>query len=404
MGGRSAWGWGLWLLCGSLAVAQSTTKAAAYQHWETAGYQAFYSLDYAAALADFARLVQLEPRNPAAWNHLAQARLYREMYRVGALAAGLYAKSDGFLHTRLLPLDPRACRAFLAADRRAEMLARRQLARHPDGAAANYAMAAAIGLRGTYDFALRRAYLAALRDSIRANRYARRAARARGNWAGPQLILGVHDYVAGSLPWTVRWLAHWAGLRGTRRQGIARIRRVARSSAPERVEARILLAVVYRRQGWNRRAARWLRRLRAAYPRNALFALELARAEAAAGRRRRALRAYGWLLAASRGHAPSFARLPWPRIWRAIGAVQLSLRRWHAALAAFLQVPRIASASPAERQQAALAAGEAEDLIGRRRAALADYRRCIALGGAAPAAKAARHWLRHPYVSGGKSR
>lgn len=404
MGGRWVWGWGLLLLFGSPTGAQSTTVAAAYQRWETAGYQAFYNLDYATALADFAHLVRLEPGNSAAWNHLAQARLYREMYRVGALAASLYGKSDAFLHRRLLPLNPRACQAFLAADRRAQALAGRQLARHPQDAASNDAMAVAVGLRGTYDFALRKAYLAALRDSIRADHYARRAARGRPNWAGPQLILGVHDYVAGSLPWTVRWLAHLAGLSGTRRQGIARIRRVAASSAPERVEAWILLAVVDRRQGWNRRAARWLRRLRAAYPRNALFALEFARAEAAAGRRRRALRAYHWLLAAPRLRAPSFARLPWPQIWLTIGGIQRASGRWRAALAAFLQVPRIASASPGERQQAALAAGEVEDLIGRRRAALADYRRCIALDGAAPAAKAARYWLRHPYVSGGNAR
>ncbi|MGH9535137.1 MAG: tetratricopeptide repeat protein [Terriglobales bacterium] len=393
---------GIWTLIAAIGLipAHRPPAEAAYSRLEQAGYRAFYSLDYAAALADFRRLIRLEPQNPAAWNHLAQARLYQEMYRVGALAAELYGPSNAFLHVRLRRLNPRACQAFVAADSRARALARRELAQHPRESAANYALAAALGLRATYEFALRRAYLAAWRDTVRADRYARRSARERPDWAPPQLIVGVHDYVAGSLPWTVRWLARLEGLTGSRRQGLARLQRIAASAAPERIEARILLAVLDRREGWNRRAAAWLRRLSRAYPRNGLFALELARADQAAGRPRQALRDYTWLLRAPHHDAPSYARLPWAEIWLSLGRVHRQLGQSSLALQAFLQVEQMPATSASERQQAALSGGELEDLAGRRRAAVAQYRRCIALDSATPAARAARRWLRHPYRQG----
>lgn len=393
-----------WLGAQTPPKAASASQAAAYHRVEQAGYQAFYSLDYPAALADFRRLRRMEPENPAVWNHLAQARLYQEMYRVGALRASLYGKSNAFFDARLKPLNRRACARFLAADRKARQLAQGQLARHPHRADAAYALAAAWGLEGTYDFALRKAYFSALRDAVRADKYARQAARQRPGWAPPQLILGVHDYVAGSLPWTVRWFAHLAGLSGSRKEGLARIRRVATGAAPERVEARILLAVMDRRQGWNRRAAGWLRGLRRRYPRNALFAAELAAAEEAAGEHRKALADYQWLTRAPHPDAPSYAELPWGRIWLAIGGVNRELGRLPAALQAYGRVQQARGAPAPVRQQAALAAGEIEDAAGRRQAALADYRLCLAVDDTGPAARRARRWMATPFSGGGRSR
>ncbi|MGH9526400.1 MAG: hypothetical protein ACRD2F_06975, partial [Terriglobales bacterium] len=377
--------------------APASARQAAFRRLERAGYQAFYNLNYAATLADFHRLLRLAPNDPEVWNHLAQARLYQEMYRVGALQLSLYGKHNGFFRARRRPLDPRADAAFLAADRRARRLAQRELAHGSPDAEAQYALAAAWGLQGTYDFTLRKAYFAALGDAVKAARYARAAARARPGWAAPQLILGVHDYIAGSLPWTVRWLAHMAGFSGSRREGLERLQRIAVSGAPERVEAQILLAVIDRRQGWNRRAAAWLRGLRRQYPGNALFAAALAATEEAAGEHRRALADYRWLARAPHSDAPSYAQLPWARIWYQVGAIHRRLGQSAAALRAYARAEQVPGAPARWRQKAALASGEIEDAAGRRQAAVADYRRCIARNPASPQARAARRWLRQAY-------
>lgn len=384
--------------------APASARQAAYRRLERAGYQAFYNLNYAATVADFQRLLRLAPDDPAVWNHLAQAQLYQEMYRVGALQLSLYGKTNGFFQARLRPLDARAGATFLAADRQARLLARRELAHGPPDAEAQYALAAAWGLQGTYDFTLRKDYFAALGDAVKAARYARAAARARPGWAAPELILGVHDYIAGSLPWTVRWLAHMAGFSGSRWEGLERLRRIAASRVPQRVEAQILLAVLDRRQGWNRQAAAWLRGLRRQYPENALFAAALAATEEAAGEHHRALAAYRWLARAPHPDAPSYAQLPWARIWYQVGTIHRRLGQSAAALRAYARAEHMPGAPAPWRQQAALAAGEIEDAAGRRQAAVADYRWCIARNPASPPARAARRWLRRAYDPPGQHR
>ncbi|MDP9113835.1 MAG: hypothetical protein M3O20_09145, partial [Acidobacteriota bacterium] len=62
-----------------------------------AGYQHFYNLEFPEALAAFRAEAAANPGSPDAYNHVAHAILYREMFRSGALESELVTGSNPFL-------------------------------------------------------------------------------------------------------------------------------------------------------------------------------------------------------------------------------------------------------------------------------------------------------------------
>lgn len=361
------------------------------------GFDHFYNLEYPAAISTFQKEARLTPSDPAAWDHLAQGELYQEMYRVGALASQLFGHGNPFLKTTLLPTDPEVVRRFLEANQKALALADAQLATQPDNAELCYDRAVAWGLRGTFDFVLRKAYWAALGDATKARHDATRAVALRPGWHDPELILGVNNYIVGSLPWAVRLLAHLSGFSGSKQAGIAEIRDVAVHSGGASTEAKVLLVVVDRREGWNQLAVPWLAELRREYPRNVLFAVELAEANEAAGAHEQAIAAYRDVIERARAGAPGYERAPLDKVWYDLGTIDRLFSRYPQALADYQQVEQAPRAEWRYRQAAALGAGQMEDLLSQRAAARTSYQRCIAINPDGAAAHAARSYLNRPY-------
>lgn len=385
------------LMIAAMATTAAAMPPAAARQLVASGFDHFYNLEYAAAIANFQRLTQIERGNAAAWNHLAQGYLYQEMYRVGALASELYGQDNPILKVKLLPTDPAATSRFLDANRRAVALAGAARKTRPRDADAAYSLAVAWGLRGTFDFVLRKAYWSALRDASKARRAALRATALRPGWREPELVIGVDDYIVGSLPWMVRMLAHLGGFSGDKAGGIARIRDVASHDGGASTEGKILMAIVERREGWNARAIPWLAQLEQRYPRNVLFAVEVGDAAEAAGQHQAAIAEFRAILARAAEHAPGYERAPLDRVWYELGNIDRLYSRFGAAIADYRQSESAPRAEARFRQAAALAAGQLEDQLGHRSAALLDYRRCIAVDPGGPAARTAQRYLDHPY-------
>ncbi len=363
---------------------------------EQKGFWHFFNLEYGRALQDFQELAKRRPWSAAVYNHIVQTRLYMEMYRIGALESQLYGHGNPFLKQKLPPPNPAAMQAILHDNRHALLLAQQVLAHHPHDAHARYNAAVAWAQRGTYDFVLRKAYFAALHDALRARRQASLAEKYDPQFVDPRLILGVQQYVAGSLPWTVKLVAHFVGYGGSKKKGIAEIKDVMAHGENARSDARVLLSVIYRRQGSNRQAVPLLRWLRQHYPRNVLFAVELAEASEAAGLHNQARQEYQAILARAAAHAPGYEKAPLDKVWYDLGGIDRLYSRWGAALADYRHAAQAPHAELRYRQAAELAAGQMQDMLGNRNAALSAYRACLALG-SSPAAAAAQRYLDHPY-------
>ena len=70
------------------------------------GFEHFYNLDYDQAIAEFRALVAKQPDNPNYHNHLAQAILYREMFRAGALESELVSGTNPFIRRDMVNASP----------------------------------------------------------------------------------------------------------------------------------------------------------------------------------------------------------------------------------------------------------------------------------------------------------
>ncbi len=319
----------------------------------------FYNLEYPQAIAGFRQLSQQHPDSAGAWNHLAQAELYQEMYRMGALESTLYGKGDAFLQRKLRPPDPRALAAFKQSDARAQALAQAAIQKNPGDAQAHYDLAVAYGLAGNLDFSVKKSYWDALGDAKNARREAAIAHQLRPAWVDPMLIIGVQNYVAGSLPWTMKIFSSLVGYRGNKALGIQQITAVAEHGEHARTDAQVLLAVVDRRDGRNRAAAQLFARLAQRYPRNVLFAVETGEAWESAGNHTAARTALEAVRADAQAGAPGYQHAPLAQVWYDLGSIAAVNSNWPEAERDYVHAVHIPNAPRRYRRAAARAAAVA---------------------------------------------
>jgi len=253
------------------------------------GYQQFYNLEFPESLATFHAEVIKSPNSPDAYNHIAQAVLYREMFRSGALESELVTGSNPFLRREGLNPTKKDDQEFQDSINRALALCDARLQANPNDVQALYAQGVSYGLRGNYHFLVRKAYTDALRDATSARKAHARVTELDPNFNDARLVQGVYDYMLGSLSPTWRMLGFFAGFRGDRERGIATLKQVAKLGRTNRVDAEILLCAVYRRERRAKEAVPLLSDLIRRFPENFLLRLELVQMYGDLGEKEKAL-------------------------------------------------------------------------------------------------------------------
>lgn len=355
------------------------------------GLDHFYNLEYDQAAAAFSAAIKQNPLLPTPHNHLAMTVLYRAMLRAGALESEMVTGNNAFL--RRPKMEPTAAerQMFEAEIEQAISLAEKQLARNPRDTGALYALGVSYGMRATYELLIKRAWTAGLKDANTARRYHNRVTDIDPSFRDARLVQGLHDYMVGSLPWHWKALAFMAGYRGDKQAGIRTLEDVARNGRENRVDAEMMLCIIYRRERQPRRAVPLLEDLIDRFPRNYLLRMELAQMFSDAGDKASALAALDSLERMK-------SALPPEKISYARGNIQF----WYGDLpAALANMERAAAAS--ERLDlntgvlACMRLGQIRDLRGEREQARAAYRRAIALAPESEAAKESRGYLKKPY-------
>jgi tetratricopeptide (TPR) repeat protein len=373
-----------------LAAAQDPAVAEAFDH--------FYNLEYDQAIAGFERAVRARPDAPDLHNHLAQAVLYREMFRSGALESELVTGSNPFLRRPKMNPTMRDQQRFDAAIAKSIELTQARIDRDPRDKQALYAAGVAYGLRANYNFLVRKAWRDSLRDATTARKLHNRVTEIDPKFVDARLVQGVHDYVVGSLPFAWKMLGFLIGFRGDREQGIRTLQLVAREGEVNRVDAEVLLAAIYRRERNPKAAIPLLEDLARRYPRNYLLRFEMVQMFADAGDKASALRVLDEVERLKRADAPGYGRLAMEKIWFSRGV----LRFWYWDLDAAIEDLRRVTARTGELDlntgvYACLRLGQAYDLKGRRSEALTAYRQATALAPDSDAAREARRYLSAPF-------
>lgn len=362
------------------------------------GFEHFYNLEYDEAIREFQAYVAREPQNPNTHNHVAQAVLYREMYRAGALESELVSGNNPFIRRERVQASAESEKLFNDALSKSMSISEARIKTNPKDTTALYALGVAHGLRANYNFLVRKAWMDALKDATNARKMHNQVVEIDPNFIDARLVQGVHDYIVGSLPWHLKMLGFVAGFRGDREEGIKTLKVVAEKGKLNRYDAQVLLAAIYRRERRPLEALPLLRTVSERFPRNYLFRLEAVQMHSDAGNKDAALKILAEVEKLKHAGTSGFARLPLEKIYFYRGNLLFWYREYDAAIEQLQRVtPRAASLDLNTAVMAWLRLGQSLDMKGRRGEAEAAYKQAVALAPESDAARDSRNYLRSPY-------
>jgi len=381
-----------------LAAIALAPRLLAQESLAAEGFDHFYNLEYDQAIADFEQAIARNPNSPDLHNHLAQALVFREMYRDGALESELVSGTNSFLRRPKLNPAPETEKRFLDEIGKAMALSGARLAKNPNDTGALYALGISYGLRSDYYWVVKKAWHDSLKDATAARRLHTRLSELEPNNVDARLVEGLDDYIVGSLPWGWRMLGFLVGIHGDREKGIRTVQDVARNGKLDRIDAEIFLCALDRRENQPRQAIPLIEDLIRRFPRNFLLRLELSQMYSVAGDKTHALEAAEEVAQLKTRHAPGYDRVPWEKIYFQEGTIEF----WYDDLDHALEnMKKVAAASEEvdlnTGASAYLRMGQIYDMTRRRGEALEAYRKAIAYAPQAEAAQEARRYLSTPY-------
>lgn len=353
----------------------------------------FYNLEYGVAVQEFEQILQRHPNDPFAVNHLISAVLIRELYRMGAMNTGEYA-NDSFIGEAHRPADPKVKQRIKSLVQRAEDLEAQELKANPKDIDAIYARGVTRGQFSIYTALIERAWFSALRNAVGARRDHERVLQLDPNYTDAKLIVGAHNYVMGSLPWSVKMAVALAGLSGNKEKGFRYLRQAAAGHGETSIDSKIVLALFLRREQRYEEALQIIRQLNELYPRNLLFALEEGNLLRAEKRYPEASKVYEKIWQAGReGHYP---KLHYEMAELSLGDLLRSQKKYADAAAAYERVNEVKEPDPELLQKANLGAGQMYDMLQQRGAAMKSYQLVLATNTTSVQADAARKCIKQP--------
>jgi tetratricopeptide (TPR) repeat protein len=361
------------------------------------GYDHFYNLEYDQAIADFSSITNQVPNDPNAWNHLAQAILFRAMYHSGALESEMVSGSNPFLRRVKVKIAPTEEASFFEAIDKAMQLSQALLHENPDDHTGLGALGVAFALRGDYNFLVRKAWVDALHDASDARKAHKRLCDIEPDNIDAQLIPATYDYVTGSLPLGYRILGFVAGYHGDRNRGIQALQSVAQNGHSASADAETILAAIYRRERRAEDAIPLLEDLIRRFPRNYLLRFEMVQ-YSDLGNKAQALAEVDRIWELQRTAAPGYQDL----LPGKIDYLQGNLLFWYDDLIQALDHLKKAAAKTRDLDlntaiMACMRIGQTYDLEGRRTLAIAAYRKAIALAPQSEVGKESRAYVTKPY-------
>ena len=122
--------------------------------------------------------------------------------------------------------------------------------------------------------------LTSLHYTRTADQWARQLLAVDPNCSDAHVATGFSKYIIGSMSAPMRWILRVGGVSGDKKQGISELQITATTGQYLAPFARILLAIAYVREKDTMKARELLASLRDQYPKNPLFAREIARLQA----------------------------------------------------------------------------------------------------------------------------
>jgi tetratricopeptide (TPR) repeat protein len=360
-------------------------------------FDRFYILDYDGALSRFEKVQEKNPDNPLAVDYVLDAVIFRELYRLDLLDTTFYAH-DGFLTGKhVVATAPGVVERVNSLFTNAVALSEQQLNKRPEDVDALFARGWARSLRAVYIGLMQRSFISALHVALQARGDNEKVLKLDPRYIDAKLVVGVHQYVTGSLPLGIKILAGVAGITGSKSKGIDDLREAGAHGVISSVEARTALGLFLRREARYDEAIAVTRSLTEQYPRDFLFRLELANLTKDAGEGKAAITQYQQLLEQAKkpGYFPS-AHLE--LAWFGLADTLQGQKNYAEAADAYNQATAQPTISVDLKSRCDLNSGKMYDLLNERDMALKQYEAVLRQDSDSAQAESARKYLKSPFT------
>lgn len=326
------------LVCSLGPVAAHAKDDVAPWTYAYAGLDHFYNLEYQEAISDFQQAIKGDPDNPYFYNFLANTYLFQELRRVGALEGNLYDASNSFLQKKKPEPDPAVIQKMKENLAKAREICQARLEKNPNDVEALYVLGATYGVEGNYDFTILKSWYEALGAGNKANDLHEKVLKLDPNYQDAKLIPGVYQYIVGSIPGGVKWLAFLFGYHGSKQKGVRLLQAAMTKGKLTTSDAAFLLAIIYTREKHYDYTRKLLHSLSQFYPRNPLLPLEISRSYVREGKPKEALKHYAAVAKDMEDGKPGYDKLPRERVWYQVGVLAQQQGDYKQALDAFAKV------------------------------------------------------------------
>jgi tetratricopeptide (TPR) repeat protein len=360
------------------------------------GFADFYNIDFDGALGIFRHVAQEHPNDPMAWDYVLLTTIFRELYIQDLLDTTYYAH-DNFLTTK------RAVNVSLQVRGEIETLTNRVLSMtdaeiraNPNNKDAYFERGYAKGIHAAFITLADHSFAAAARQGYSSRNDSEAALKLDPQYADAKMAVGIQQFAVASLPGWVRMIVGIMGVGGNKERGLNLLRESAAHGVVTSVESRTALSLFLRHDGRYPEALAVQRGLAKEYPHDFLFRLEVANLLKDEGQGLAAIAEYKQVIADAQ--KPGYFYGPRLQLaWFGMADTQRGYNDINGAAFGYSQVVEEPNCSDWLRKRAELAAGEMQDLLHNRPAAVAMYKKVLTPGDQSQA-EAARRNLQTPYV------
>jgi len=241
------------------------------------GYRQMYNLDFDAAHRSFDEWQRLHPQDPIGPVSDAAAYLFNEFDRLHILQSQFFVEDSSFRGMKKPVADPQLKQKFEAALAKGQRLSDAVLRRSPQDKDAMFASILRIGLRSDYLSLIEDRNMAALSEMKTSRLMAEKLLTLDPTYYDAYLAVGVENYMLSLKSAPARWLLRLGGAQTDKDRGVAKMKLAAQNGHYLQPFARLLLAVQNLRDKNRAAAKELLAGLARDFPRNHLYATELAK-------------------------------------------------------------------------------------------------------------------------------
>jgi hypothetical protein len=264
------------LVIAALALASAASASAQTTLLDT-GYRQMYNLEFDEAHQTFHEWEQSHPDDPLAPVSDAAAYLFSEFERLHILQSEFFTDDDAFKKRHKLNPDPQVKQNFENDLAKTGQLTDSALKKSPGDENAQFSEILRLGLHSDYLALVEKRYVAALSDLKTGRLMAEHLVANNPAYSDAYLAIGVENYMLSLKSAPLRWALRLGGAETDKERGLEKLRVTAEKGHYLLPYARLLLAVAALRDHDPGHARSILLALSKEFPRNHLYAEELAR-------------------------------------------------------------------------------------------------------------------------------